>query len=59
MNKEKTDEIYAESGLVEINLEEFDKQLLIYLITFAHKNNFTFNDAIVNILKSYLVQNEQ
>jgi len=39
-----------ESGLIEIDLETYDKDLLITLINFAHKYDMTFNQAINHIL---------
>ena len=36
---------------IEFNLEELDKEALINLILIAHKNNLTFNDAIVYVLE--------
>jgi hypothetical protein len=39
---------------IEIDLDSYDKDLLIKLISFAHKNNYTFNEAIVSIIKKYL-----
>lgn len=39
---------------LEINLEEYDKELLIFLIKFAHERDLTFNEAFVDILKRSL-----
>ena len=43
---------------LDLNLEEFDKQLLIYLIKFAHERSLTFNEAITEILKLALKEFE-
>jgi hypothetical protein len=40
----------------DINLEQYDKDLLIALIRYAHERDLTFNEAIVQILKFYLAQ---
>lgn len=42
---------------IEINLSEFTKESLIHLIEYAHKNSFTFNEAIVSILQTYIQSN--
>lgn len=39
---------------LDIDLEEFSKETLIKLILFAHENDFTFNEAIVESLKSII-----
>jgi len=39
---------------IEINLDEYTKVELIALINYAHRNNLTFNEAIVNVIKSFL-----
>lgn len=43
---------------LDINLEEYDKDLLIKLIKYAHERDLTFNEAIVEILKSFLKEFE-
>lgn len=35
---------------IEINLSEYDKELLIALVCYAHERDLTFNEAIVEIL---------
>lgn len=42
---------------IEIDLESFSKEALIDLIRYAHKNNLTFNEAIVSILQTYIQSN--
>lgn len=42
---------------IEIDLESFSKETLIDLIQHAHKNNLTFNEAIVSILQTYIQSN--
>jgi hypothetical protein len=44
---------------LEINLEEYDKELLVELILYAHKNNFTINEAIATLLKNFLDSEKQ
>ena len=39
---------------VEIDLNIFEKELLIELIIFAHKNDLTFNQTIVLFLQNFL-----
>lgn len=39
---------------LEINLDEYPKNLLIRFIIFAHENNLTFNEALVKLLTDYL-----
>ena len=42
------------SETLEIDLNEYPKNLLIRLIIAAHESNSTFNDVIVKILTDYL-----
>lgn len=39
---------------IEIDLSEFNKDILITLIQYAHERNLTFNEAIVELLKKFL-----
>jgi hypothetical protein len=39
---------------VDIDLDSFSKEELISLISFAHKENITFNEAIVKMLENLL-----
>ena len=41
-------------GDLDLDLNEFDKNTLIYLIIYAHENNLTFNKAIETILREFL-----
>jgi hypothetical protein len=43
---------------IELNFEKYEKQTLINLILFAHKNNYTFNQAVNELLKSVIEKNE-
>jgi peptide subunit release factor 1 (eRF1) len=43
---------------IELNLEEMSKKDLINLILFAHKHDYTFNQAIVKALEGILAQEE-
>lgn len=44
----------TETSNIDINLEEFDKNTLINLILYTHKFDYTFNEAVVKMLTSYL-----
>jgi hypothetical protein len=48
MNKEQ------EYGNLELDLNDFDKDTLIFLILYAHNNDITFNKAIEGVLKEFL-----
>ena len=39
---------------LQIDLDQFPKDLLIRLIIFAHENNLTFNESVDKILTDYL-----
>ena len=39
---------------LEIDLDEYPKDLLIGFIIFAHENNLTPNEALVKLLSDYL-----
>jgi hypothetical protein len=43
---------------IELNLEEFEKKDLVNFILYAHKNNCTFNEAIIRSLESFIRNNE-
>ena len=49
----KTDNNDLESTIT-LDLHEYGKNELINLIMYAHKNDFTFNQAIVDILGLFL-----
>jgi hypothetical protein len=44
-------------GNLEIDLNEFDKETLIHLIIYAHDNNITFNEAIIQVIQQFLNTN--
>jgi hypothetical protein len=57
INKIMNDEIQNDDikySNLDIDLNEFDKNTLIYLIVYAHENNLTFNKVIETILKEFL-----
>lgn len=35
---------------IDINLEDYDKEILISFIVYCHERNITFNDGLVEIL---------
>lgn len=39
---------------IELDLDCLSKEGLLNLIEYAHKNNLTFNEAIVRLLQSYI-----
>lgn len=43
---------------IELNLEEMSKKELINLILFAHKHDYTFNQAIVKAIEGILAQEQ-
>jgi hypothetical protein len=51
--------INEKMSTMEIDLSEFDKDLLILLIIFCHKYNLTFNEGIVKLLTSYLSKEDE
>lgn len=44
---------------IEINLNEYDKDLLIHLIVFCHENNLTFNEGLVKLIKNFLNKEDE
>lgn len=52
MNKIMNDELKYSN--LDLDLNEFDKNTLIYLIVYAHENDLTFNKVIETILKEFL-----
>lgn len=44
---------------IEIDLEIFQKEELIYLIKFGNDNNYTFSQTLEKILMSYLENNKE
>ena len=45
-------------SLLDIDLEEFDKDTLIHLIMYAHQREITFNQAICQILQNVVDQQD-
>lgn len=39
---------------IELDLGSLSKEGLLNLIEYAHKNNLTFNEAIVRLLQTYI-----
>jgi hypothetical protein len=43
---------------IDLDLSSYEKEVLINLITYAHERNITFNEAVVEIIKNFLDQNQ-
>jgi hypothetical protein len=43
---------------IELDIEKYDKETLVNLILFAHKNNYTFNQAVNEFLKTVIEKHE-
>lgn len=43
-----------ETTRIEIDLNEYPKDILIGFMIFAHENNLTFNEAFVKLLTDYV-----
>jgi len=44
---------------IEFDMEDMEKEDLMNLILYAHKNNCTINEAIIKLLESFIKRNEK
>jgi hypothetical protein len=43
---------------INLDLSSYEKEVLINLILYAHERHITFNEAVVEIIKNFLDQNQ-